>query len=410
MNLCKGRPNPGKLRGLIALYHDMYTHLSVAMFDHDGACSKQPHDTANSTINSQSAASPTSRKMVNIKSRLVNVRRSFIDNITPADPVNTYGSAALLPRQLNCMETKRSKRLSGLFRRGSGFPRNPFHKDAIFRQHEAHVHAAAASASDAQKTPLDSSNAPIKCQTVNLKQQQQQFNDETTVFLRSLNSARRAEGASPLTSSPSFSSRVQTYASRLPNAEPFKPGRMSLHTIPATQLNPTSLGGVRLIGPPGHGALTCAERWCGGKYRRHGFGAPGEVARAEGHAENCPCHLHPVWSVIVDQRWVWVGFGKTEDGRWVVELYPRDSVSPLVNGHVAVQKDEEVEVDCERAIDGDGAVSVADLQSERSSLHLAGERAPLYNCTSESSPESPNVGVELEEGNASPHDDALEEK
>jgi len=297
------------------------------------------------------------------------------------------------------METKRSKRVSSLFRRGLGLPRNPFHRDAIFRQHEAHVNAAATSTSDPHNHPLDSSNTATKRQLAAQEQQQQQCIEETTIFLRSLNSARRTEGASPLICLPPLSSCVQTYASHLPNAEPFKPGRMSLHTIPPTQLNPTSRGGVRLIGPPGHGALTCAEQWCGGKYRRHGFGTPEEVAKGEGHAENCPCHLHPVWSVIVDERWVGVGFGKTGDGRWVVELCPREHTAPFGGeGEGGVmQRYGETGMECERIYNGEEVVGDG-LPSKHSSLQLAAEHAALCSSTSKSLPESPILVDGSEDG------------
>ena len=135
---------------------------------------------------------------------------------------------------------------------------------------------------------------------------------------------------------------------------------------------PDTANAIRLVSPPGLGALACGELWAGGKYKRHkstalgndvnglgsveqhrftllpDFDADGRESFAtvesdggcsslhgggggegsgsgSGAARWCGCAEYDSWEAITGPKWEFVGIGRAEDGRWVVELW--ESVS-----------------------------------------------------------------------------------
>lgn len=107
--------------------------------------------------------------------------------------------------------------------------------------------------------------------------------------------------------------------------------------------NPSGATAMRLISPPGLGALACVELWANGKYKRHKTVRPGMnpahhrfthlpdfeldgresvvTAESEGGGKPCGCLEHEAYETVTSGRWVYVGVGRAADGRWVVELW-----------------------------------------------------------------------------------------
>jgi hypothetical protein len=187
-------------------------------------------------------------------------------------------------------------------------------------------------------------------------------------LVQNMNASRAAEDVAPLDLHPLLSNRAQDYvALQLPPLPPPKPTptafrrHMSMHlrnSRPrATKieqvefLDPSGAHAVRLISPPGLGALACAELWAGGKYKRHKTVnvsnhseqhrytlfpdfetdnmdsmipvASHSHSHSHGHGSlgGCNCTEHDSYKVTTDERWKSVGIGCSEDGRWVVELW-----------------------------------------------------------------------------------------
>jgi hypothetical protein len=152
---------------------------------------------------------------------------------------------------------------------------------------------------------------------------------EKQVFLKSLNSARRVDGAGPVARDMALEAGNQAYADTLPNAKPYHgdwtvgkhaPSQILEISEPA-RLGQEAIEGARIIGPPGYGSLACCEHWYGGKYRRHTDRV--HVKGAE-HPANCPCRLTKAWEAMVDPRWNYVAFARTKDWRWVAEFRVSD--------------------------------------------------------------------------------------
>ena len=251
-----------------------------------------------------------------------------------------------------------------------------------------------------------------------------------TDLVRSLNIARSLVCARPLDLHPLLSNRAQDYIrTKLPPVPPPKPNPLPLPSSripvavavavaggaaaaaaarnnsttsrrrirhhhhrqshqsqqPVTKIetiafkNPhTAASAVRLVSPPGLGALACGELWAGGKYKRHKTTAasaavPGTYQQLEqqqqqhrftllpdfdadgrdrlatvgsvssfvssrgcGSVEgsesgsgggsgdlrpSCGCAEYDSWATVTDRKWEFVGVGRAEDGRWVVELW-----------------------------------------------------------------------------------------
>jgi hypothetical protein len=126
---------------------------------------------------------------------------------------------------------------------------------------------------------------------------------------------------------------------------------------------PDTANAIRLVSPPGLGALACGELWAGGKYKRHKSAALGNDVHGLGSVEQhrftllpdfdadgresfatveseggfslngggsggdgavarwCGCAEYDSWEAITGPKWEFVGIGRAEDGRWVVELW-----------------------------------------------------------------------------------------
>jgi hypothetical protein len=128
---------------------------------------------------------------------------------------------------------------------------------------------------------------------------------------------------------------------------------------------PDTANAICLVSPPGLGALACGELWAGGKYKRHksaalgndvhGLGSVGQhrftllpdfdadgresfaTVESEGGCSSlagggdgcggggvarwCGCAEYDPWEAITGPKWEFVGIGRAEDGRWVVELW-----------------------------------------------------------------------------------------
>ena len=115
--------------------------------------------------------------------------------------------------------------------------------------------------------------------------------------------------------------------------------------------SPSKANAIRLVSPPGLGALACCELWASGKYKRHKTVRHGQepaehrftmLPGFEMHAWDsvvsparwdtahhasakwCPCAEFDAWRAVTDGRWKCVGVGRAQDGRWVVELWQPD--------------------------------------------------------------------------------------
>lgn len=194
---------------------------------------------------------------------------------------------------------------------------------------------------------------------------------EQTALVKSLNTIRVNTSSAPLDLHPLLSNHAQDYVALhlppLPPPKPMPPGhkrRMSAAmkhahsratTISQIEFRfPSGANAIRLISPPGLGALACAELWGSGKYRRHktvkrgqdpyqhrftmlpGFELSGRESAASmgssssgihgaGGASSCGCAEYDSWRAVTDGRWKSVGVGRAEDGRWVVELWEPDT-------------------------------------------------------------------------------------
>lgn len=183
---------------------------------------------------------------------------------------------------------------------------------------------------------------------------------EQTALVRSLNGMRASVSVEPLDLHPLLSNHAQDHAALylapLPPPKPLPPGfaprrssaRQIKHratTIEAIEFkSPGSAAAVRLISPPGLGALACGELWAGGKYKRHktvrhgqvpsqhrftllpGFELNDRDSVATNESWNagaswCGCAEWDAYRAVTDGRWKCCGVGRAEDGRWVVELW-----------------------------------------------------------------------------------------
>lgn len=191
---------------------------------------------------------------------------------------------------------------------------------------------------------------------------------ESLLLLRSLNSARRVSGTSPVVLLPSLCGPAQEHADALLAEETSAPTSAYLPYVPHVTVRTPRSGRRRatLVSPPDMGALATVEMWFGGKYRRGLYGArevggvgagmgyerfmrdrsagsdENGAVGAEGmmfrhhqqqhhhHSEDCPCHLRIVFETMVDEGWRVVGIGRGggvgggieggKGGRWVVEF------------------------------------------------------------------------------------------
>ncbi|KAK3066389.1 hypothetical protein LTR53_017292, partial [Teratosphaeriaceae sp. CCFEE 6253] len=120
---------------------------------------------------------------------------------------------------------------------------------------------------------------------------------DAAALIHSLNSARRLEGRAPLEIHPALTAEAGHFARMLSRphiSDPsdLSPGaaahRMDTHTAPhhgqpTTTLERLDAGRkLRIVGPPGWGALACGEAWAGGKGRGHVFGVAPGAAHAAG--------------------------------------------------------------------------------------------------------------------------------
>lgn len=194
---------------------------------------------------------------------------------------------------------------------------------------------------------------------------------DQTALVDNMNASRAAMSVPPLDLHPLLSNRAQDYvALQLPPLPPPKPTpvafkrHMSINSkqsLPrASRIekveflsgSPTTSSAVRLISPPGLGALACAELWAGGKYKRHktvktsqvpeqhrytilpdfeseeSFESMIPMANVHANEHNhhassswCRCAEYDSWCVVTDRKWKSVGVGCAEDGRWVVEFW-----------------------------------------------------------------------------------------
>jgi hypothetical protein len=189
---------------------------------------------------------------------------------------------------------------------------------------------------------------------------------EQMSLLKTMNDTRKAIFMGPLDLHPLLSLRVQDYVTlQLLPIPPPKPTaavykhHMSMTTkyaLPrATQIEKveflaaSSTNAIRLISPPGMGALACGELWAGGKYKRHKTVKPGQVpaehrftmlpdfeldikavdkdsmismvSRGHDGTAYCGCAEYDAYVAVTDKRWKSVGIGRARDGRWVVELW-----------------------------------------------------------------------------------------
>ncbi|TKA70087.1 hypothetical protein B0A55_08021 [Friedmanniomyces simplex] len=150
---------------------------------------------------------------------------------------------------------------------------------------------------------------------------------DRAALLSSLNSARGLEGCGPLEYDPLLFDEMKGHGSTPEDLTDTSDlaNHLDVHVqhLQPTNLAPLPGGGMRIVSPPGYGALACGELWAGGKYRAHAYTTvPGRRADGGGgeeHAEWCPCHLRKVWECLVEQRWRRVGVGMS-GGRWVVVL------------------------------------------------------------------------------------------
>ncbi|TKA60219.1 hypothetical protein B0A55_12424 [Friedmanniomyces simplex] len=149
---------------------------------------------------------------------------------------------------------------------------------------------------------------------------------DRAALLSSLNSSRGLEGCGALEYDPLFFDEMKGHGSA-PEGLADSSGLANHLDVHVQHLQPTTIarlpgGGMRIVSPPGYGALACGELWAGGKYRAHAY-TTGPDRRADGggeeHAGWCPCHLRKVWECLVEQRWRRVGVGMS-GGRWVVVL------------------------------------------------------------------------------------------
>ena len=191
------------------------------------------------------------------------------------------------------------------------------------------------------------------------------------ILLENMNTARAAVPAAPLDRHNLFSNRAQHYVdTELPPLPPPKPTstafkrHMSVNMRDArpraTRIEQIKFSedrgahAVRLISPPGLGALACAELWAGGKYERHKTVKTSQVLEqhrytlfpefesddmesmipmvadpGHGHSHShghigsgwCGCAGYDSWLAVTDERWKSVGIGCAEDGRWVMKLW-----------------------------------------------------------------------------------------
>ncbi|KAK4556566.1 hypothetical protein LTR86_006137 [Recurvomyces mirabilis] len=207
-----------------------------------------------------------------------------------------------------------------IFKRSAHAPKGP-HEETIFTAHRANL-------TDGLRSEGSSSLGIFAAPEVaNISQaSEQKFRKELQegrfALLRSLNSARHIERVPYLVLDERISSQLQEYADCISifDALSMSSGSDELKT---TTVIPIPLqNAIRFISPPGLGGLACAELWCGGKYKRH---ANTRVNDRE-HPRDCACHLHIVWQHIVESTHRYVGIGRSEDGRWLIELRKEDEM------------------------------------------------------------------------------------
>jgi len=65
----------------------------------------------------------------------------------------------------------------------------------------------------------------------------------------------------------------------------------------------------------GCGSVEGSESWSGG-------GSGGGSGSGSGDLRpSCGCAEYDSWATVTDRKWEFVGVGRAEDGRWVVELW-----------------------------------------------------------------------------------------
>lgn len=185
---------------------------------------------------------------------------------------------------------------------------------------------------------------------------------EQLILLNNINATRATVCNGPVDLHPLLSNRAQDYVSLqlppLPPPKPIHPGHKRQMSMAAHQNrsrgtkiepvefhSPSGASAIRLISPPGLGALACGELWASGKYKRHKTVKTGHVPAdhrftllpgfemsdresvipvvSSGHtsATWCSCAEYDSWKAVTDARWKSVGIGRAEDGRWVVEFW-----------------------------------------------------------------------------------------
>ncbi|KAH9835968.1 hypothetical protein Tdes44962_MAKER01887 [Teratosphaeria destructans] len=197
------------------------------------------------------------------------------------------------------------------------------HNECIFVVHAANI------ASSGSQHPATSAIVPG-----NLLQNAHRSEDlesEKKVFYNAINSARKSEGARYVKLDPTIAADVQSYADTLPQLRAWERHREDVSTRASTcieqGMSQHGRESFRLISPPGYRALACCELWCRGKHIRHPR-LRQHVRRlthvstySRRHFGGSLCHLSTAFDTMVDPRWEFVGIGRTEDRRWIVEFF-----------------------------------------------------------------------------------------
>ncbi|KAK3678952.1 hypothetical protein LTR78_001405 [Recurvomyces mirabilis] len=207
-----------------------------------------------------------------------------------------------------------------IFKRSAHAPKGA-HEETIFTAHRANRTDSLRSEGSSS---LGSFATPEVANISHTSEQKyrKELQDGRSALLRSMNSARHIERVPYLILDERISSQLQEYAECISIFDALSMDS-SNEELNDTTVIPTPLqDSIRLVSPSGLGGLACAELWCGGKYKRHAMTRVNDRV----HPRDCVCHLHIVWQHIVDSTHRYVGIGRSEDGRWLVELRKDDKV------------------------------------------------------------------------------------
>ena len=207
-----------------------------------------------------------------------------------------------------------------IFKRSAHAPKGP-HEEPIFTAHRANFTGSLRSEGSSSGGSCASPEVPNISHARGQKYLKE-LQEGRLALLRSMNSARHVEQVPYLVLDERVSGQLQEYPDCISIFDALSVGSNS-EGLSNTVVIPVPLqDAIRLVSPPGLGGLACAELWCGGKYKRHATSRMNDPQ----HPRECACHLHVVWQHIVEPAHRVVGIGRSEDGRWLVELRKEEKV------------------------------------------------------------------------------------